>query len=462
MTFTPKTISWAKFTVNQAAGKNTGLSEIEVYGRPASSTANYAPQISRGPVASPGVVNSSDSSNLSLSAYDVNGDALQYSWTADSGSIAGNGSTATFFPPASPSEPVFTITATVSDGKGGTLSNSAFVSANAPGALTLNPATVTGGSPSQGTVTLLAAAPNAGAVVDLSSSDISIATVPSSVTVPANSTSATFTVNTTSVTATTPVTISGSYNGQTQSATLTVSRIVPSLTLNPTTVAGGGSSQGTVTLSAAAPSMGAVVSLSSSNPSVAAVPASVTIPAGSTSQTFTVTTSSVAAPTSVTLSASYSGSTATTTLTVDPQAAPGSNVALMASVTDSSENAAQGQQGIKAIDGVIDGYPGDYTKEWATLGQLAGAWIQLKWSSPVSVSKVILYDRPNLTDNVKSGTLLFSDGTSLSVGQLPNDAKTGYTVTFATKTISWVKFTVGSAVGQNIGLAEFQVIAAGP
>ena len=96
------------------------------------------------------------------------------------------------------------------------------------------------------------------------------------------------------------------------------------------------------------------------------------------------------------------------------------------------------------------------------VGQLAGAWIQLKWSSPVSVSKVILYDRPNLTDNVKSGTLLFSDGTSLSVGQLPNDAKTGYTVTFATKTISWVKFTVGSAVGQNIGLAEFQVIAAGP
>src|SRR5205823_9312770 len=97
----------------------------------------------------------------------------------------------------------------------------------------------------------------------------------------------------------------------------------------------------------------------------------------------------------------------------------------------------------------------------ATLGQLAGAWIQLKWSSPVSVSKVILYDRPNLTDNVKSGTLLFSDGTSLSVGQLPNDAKTGYTVTFATKTISWVKFTVGSAVGQNTGMAEFEVIAAG-
>src|SRR5207237_3324921 len=104
--------------------------------------------------------------------------------------------------------------------------------------------------------------------------------------------------------------------------------------------------------------------------------------------------------------------------------AAGSDLAPRASVSQSSQNVSAGQQGIKAIDGVIDGYPGDSTREWATLGQLAGAWIQLKWSSPVSVSKVILYDRPNLTDNVKSGTLLFSDGTSLSVGQLPNDAKT--------------------------------------
>src|SRR5205823_2450959 len=97
--------------------------------------------------------------------------------------------------------------------------------------------------------------------------------------------------------------------------------VVSGLSLNPTTVIGGTSSQGAVTLSAAAPAGGAVVSLSDSNSSVAAVPASVTIPAGSTSNTFAVTTSSVRAPTSVTLSASYSGSTASTTLTVDPQAA---------------------------------------------------------------------------------------------------------------------------------------------
>ena len=166
--FGPKTITWVKFTVNQAVGQNIGLSEIEVYGMLANSTNNYGPQISYGPLANPSVVNTSDSSNLSVTAFDVNGNSLQYSWTADGGTIQGNGSTATFFPPAFSSNPVFTITATVNDGKGTSASNSAFVSANVPSTLALNPATVLGGASSQGTVTLLGPAPASGAVITLS------------------------------------------------------------------------------------------------------------------------------------------------------------------------------------------------------------------------------------------------------------------------------------------------------
>ncbi len=103
-------------------------------------------------------------------------------------------------------------------------------------------------------------------------------------------------------------------------ATLTVTTPLPtvsSLTLNPSTVVGGlGSSTGTVTLSGPAPSGGAVISLSSSNPSVASVPASVTVPAGATSATFTVNTSMVIVSTSVTISTSYNSTTQTATLTV--------------------------------------------------------------------------------------------------------------------------------------------------
>src|SRR5207302_4356270 len=77
------------------------------------------------------------------------------------------------------------------------------------------------------------------------------------------------------------------------------SATLSTLSLNPTSVNGGSSSTGTVTLSGAAPSGGAVVNLSSSAPA-ATVPSSVTLIAGYTSETFTVNTTTVTASTPVT------------------------------------------------------------------------------------------------------------------------------------------------------------------
>jgi hypothetical protein len=174
--------------------------------------------------------------------------------------------------------------------------------------LTLSPSNVTGGNSSTGTVTLNGMAPAGGAQVTLSNSDTA-ASVPSSVTVPAGATSATFTISTSAVAASTSVTVSASYGGITQTASLTVTPSSPptlsSLTLSPSSVTGGNSSTGTVTLSGLAPAGGAQVMLSSSNTGVARVPSSVTVAAGTNSATFTVNTSSVLFSTSVTISASY-------------------------------------------------------------------------------------------------------------------------------------------------------------
>jgi hypothetical protein len=91
-----------------------------------------------------------------------------------------------------------------------------------------------------------------------------------------------------------------------------------SLTLNPSSVTGGvQSSTGTVTLNGPAPAGGARVLLSSSN-AAAQAPSSVTVLAGGTSATFTVTSSAVAASTAVTISASYGGATRTAVFTVTP------------------------------------------------------------------------------------------------------------------------------------------------
>jgi uncharacterized repeat protein (TIGR03803 family) len=187
--------------------------------------------------------------------------------------------------------------------------------------VTLNPTQVTGGLSSTGTVTLTGPAPAAGAVVSLGSNN-GKAVVPVTVIVSAGSSSATFPVTTTSVITTTTATITGNYGGQTRSATLTIlppaSVKLASLTLNPTVVHGGWRSVGTVRLTAAAPAGGAVVKLGSSAPSVAFVPASVTVPAGVSSATFYVRTSTVGSTRSVTISAAYGGVTKGAVLTVTP------------------------------------------------------------------------------------------------------------------------------------------------
>src|SRR5207253_2282360 len=132
---------------------------------------------------------------------------------------------------------------------------------------------------STGTVTLSGPAPTGGAVVSLSSSNPSVAAVPASVTVPAGASSASFLATTSAVVASTAFTISAAYGGASRTASLTVTpptATLSSLTLTPPTRrASALSSTGTVTLSGPAPTGGAVVSLASSNPSVAAVPASV-------------------------------------------------------------------------------------------------------------------------------------------------------------------------------------------
>ena len=107
--------------------------------------------------------------------------------------------------------------------------------------MTVNPAAVTGGAASTGTVTLGTAAPAGGAVVTLASNNINAATVPASVTVAANATTATFAITTKAVTAVTAVTITATYSGVAKTATLTVNppAALAGVTVNPAAVTGG-------------------------------------------------------------------------------------------------------------------------------------------------------------------------------------------------------------------------------
>ena len=230
---------------------------------------------------------------------------------------AGSSST-TFSIATTPVSSADTVTVTAMC-NGVTKTSSLTIHEPALSSLTVTPTSVTGGTSSKGTVTLSGPAPGSGTTVLLSDNS-SAASVPASVVVPSGSSSATFTISTSSVTSTGSATISAVYGGVTKTATLTVTPAavtvaVSMLSLNPASVKGGATSQGTVTLSGPAPSGGATVTLSD-NSSAAAVPASVVVAGGQTSATFTVTTLSTFITRSVTISAKYGGVTKTAVLTV--------------------------------------------------------------------------------------------------------------------------------------------------
>jgi hypothetical protein len=232
--------------------------------------------------------------------------------------VAAGASTATFTATTSAvaSSTTATLTATYS---GVTKTATLTVTPPAPGNVTLSPASVTGGAPSTATVTLTGPAPSGGAVATLTSSATSVATVPASVTVSAGSTSATFAVTSLPVSVNSSAVISALYNSVTKTATLTVLSPVPAtVTLNPASVMGGSTSTGTVNLTGVAPTGGTVVSLTSSDTAVATVPASVTVPAGSTSAPFAIDALFVSSSSTTSISASVGASTQSATLTVTP------------------------------------------------------------------------------------------------------------------------------------------------
>jgi hypothetical protein len=265
LTFPSRTVTWAQLNVISATGQNTGLAEIEAYGT-SINPANAPPLITAGPTANSAMITQSQTSNLSVTATDSNGDSLTYTWSATGGTVTGSGATAVYTPPRITTVTVVRIDVVVSDGRGGSTIGSVNITVNPSGALI--------------------------------------------------------------------------------------------------------------------------------------------------------------------------------------------NVARNATTTASTQNTSTTQTATKAIDGVVSGYPTDPTREWATIRQLAGAWIRLTWSSPQVISQIVLHDRINLTDRVTGGTLQFSDGTSVPVGPLPNDGSP-YTLNFPAKTVTWVTLTITGATGANIGLAEF-------
>ena len=170
----------------------------------------------------------------------------------------------------------------------------------------------------QGSIAL-AQATGPALTVALASSDPTAVTVPATVTVPAGQTSATFSpviLDDTKINGTRAVTITATATGWVAGAkaiSITDNENT-NLTLTVAGVAEGGTASGSVAISGTLPAA-LTVALGSANPARLTVPATVTIPAGSTSVTFTetgVANSATEGTSGVNLTASAAGFTADT------------------------------------------------------------------------------------------------------------------------------------------------------
>ena len=139
-------------------------------------------------------------------------------------------------------------------------------------------------------------------------------------------------------------------------------------------------------------------------------------------------------------------------------AATPANVASMAKVS-SSGSLSEAFDAANVTDGII-GW--ENTGEWACKGNVTSwgemfmPWIKLDWDKDMTVSRIVLYDRPSGNEHLSGGTLHFSDGSQLSVTAIPNDGSPKELI-FTPKTIKWVRFEATDGDGKNIGLSEIEV-----
>ena len=185
-----------------------------------------------------------------------------------------------------------------------------------------SPNSVTGGSPAPLNIALNGSAPADGATVTLTSSSDVVAP-PASVSIAPGSFFHQLSVPTKAVTTSTPVTITASWKGQSITQVLTVTPGVPPdvWTIETVDVTGTQGSTARVAI-AELQTRDVTFNLTSSNPDVAFMSPTVTIPAGSPHAGVLIQTRSAATTTTVTLSVSGGGVTKTGTLTVRPTPPP--------------------------------------------------------------------------------------------------------------------------------------------
>jgi len=313
----------------------------------------------------------------------------------------------------------------------------------------ISPTGTTAGGSVRGTVGLVTPAPAGGATISLSSSNPA-AQVPASVNIAAGNSATTFTVGTSAVSSFTSATITGSSGASTKQAFLDIAPDpnagpqLASLTLGVATATGGSNVPATVTLTGAAPSGGASISMATSSLSAQA-PQFVTVPAGQTSANFTITTSTVTQSINITVTGTLGNGSQSKTFTLVPSTAadttpPTASITSPAagatvSGTISIQANASDNVGVTSVDFLVDGTvissdkTSPYSVSWNTTGTANG---------PHSLA-VRAFDAANNQTISAAVSVTVNNGTTtapaLSMSVVPSSLRRGQNFT-ATATVT--------------------------
>ena len=128
VSFPSRSATWIRFTGDIRLGNGRwslgvrGLRFADQQAALVAAGGNVPPTITTVAFANPSLITDGQTSSLSVTADDINNDALSYSWTPAQGQVNGTGATVTFVPPVVTAQTTVRVNLSVADGRGGTAS----------------------------------------------------------------------------------------------------------------------------------------------------------------------------------------------------------------------------------------------------------------------------------------------------------------------------------------------------
>jgi GH43 family beta-xylosidase len=132
------------------------------------------------------------------------------------------------------------------------------------------------------------------------------------------------------------------------------------------------------------------------------------------------------------------------------------NLAQQAVVTASSSQT--GYSAAAVIDGEISVHRQQAAYEWMSAGETAGAWLELAWEQPQQVGAIWIWGSSDPLKQIRSGTLLFSDGTTVSGINMPLTPGRAAVVQGPAAPITWLRFRVDSMRSEHQAAALSEIV----